>query len=670
MKKAISWMVCMLGLLVPGPVMGQANDSQETAAPVATLEQVVVTATRQEEKIASVPANVTVVTEAEIEQSPARDVPELLRTELGVHVSDISGNRRSYTVDLRGFGETAGLNTLVLVDGRRINQPDLGGTDWTLIPLDRIERIEIIRGGRGSVLYGDNAAGGVINIITKKGRGFEAEAEAAAGSYDTFQADAELSGAKYDLSYAVNGSYRTSDGYRDNSDTRAKDLGLNLDYYATDNLKLGFSSGYHEDKTGLPGALKESDFQAGASRTDSVTPHDFADIEDYYFKAEPELYFLENSVFKIGLSYRNRQSLFFSSFTGGTYEGDTEIQTVSASPQVILRRPVYGLDNRLTLGVDMSEDEEDITNTTYFSGFEGTDVFELKRKNYGVYIHDELDVTEKLSVSGGYRYDRSKFEFAPSTPEQTTASEDLYTAGATYDFRKGSQVYFSFSRSFRNPLLDEFFNFYTNTVNTQLKPQTSDNYELGVRHRFSDRFYGLVNIFRIDTEDEILYDPLLGMFGANGNLDGETRRDGVEVSLTGDFSRVRVTGRYTYTDATIRDGKYDGNDFPGVPEHQAALTTVFSATERLSVSFNGIYVGERPFISDFENAFEDQDDYFVANAKIRYRWKKASAYLNVNNLFDKEYSEYGALSLFSTPAEKAYYPSPKINFLLGFTVEM
>ena len=77
------------------------------------------------------------------------------------------GNRRNYRVDLRGFGETAQSNTLVLVDGRRINQADLSGTDWALIPIDRVKRIEIIRGGRGSILYGDNAAGGVISARTK-----------------------------------------------------------------------------------------------------------------------------------------------------------------------------------------------------------------------------------------------------------------------------------------------------------------------------------------------------------------------------------------------------------------------------------------------------------------------------------------------------------------------
>ncbi|MCF8026054.1 MAG: TonB-dependent receptor [Desulfobacteraceae bacterium] len=654
---------CVFVLFLPGPIPAQENAGANDS--VTMLEEVVVTATRQKEEISSVPANVSVITESDIENSPARDVPELLRTSAGVHVNDISGNRRSYTVDLRGFGETAALNTLVQVDGRRINQADLSGTDWTLIPLDRIERIEIARGGRGSVLYGDNSGGGVINIITKEGRDFQAKVEAAGGSYDTWKTDAQVSGSQKSLSYAVSGSYLSSDGYRDNSDTRAKDVGVNLGYFASDSIKLNLSSGYHEDKTGLPGAITESEFDSGVSRTDTLRPYDYTDVEDYYVKGGPEIYFWNNSLFKIDMSFRNRESLFFSSFTGGTYTGNTEINSVSASPQLVFRENIFGLDHNLTVGMDYVADEEDIVNT---SSYTGTDRFELKKKNYGFYIHEELNATEKLSISGGYRYDKAEFTFEPSTPDETEASEDLYTAGASYKYKENSQVYFSFSRSFRYPVLDEFFNFQYNTIDTEMKPQTSDNYELGVKHAFSDSLYGNINIFRIDTEDEILYNPTAGLFGANENLDAETQRDGIEIMLTKDFDSLQLKGTYSYTDATIEGGQFDGNDFPGVPEHQASLTSTFYLMKNLTLALNGVYVGERPFISDFANDFEDQDDYFVANAKVQYQWKRMNAYLKVNNLFDKEYSEYGVLNSFLT--ERAYYPSPETNFLLGFSLEL
>ena len=175
MKKRMYGTALLASVLVPALSLAEQ--------PAATMEEVVVTATRQEEQISSVPAHVSVITDEDIKKSTAQNIPDLLRNEAGVQVVDVTGNKRSFRVDLRGFGETAQSNTLVLVDGRRINQPDLSGTDWTLIALDRVKRIEVIRGGRGSVLYGDNASGGVINIITKEGEeGFGAGAGVSGGS--------------------------------------------------------------------------------------------------------------------------------------------------------------------------------------------------------------------------------------------------------------------------------------------------------------------------------------------------------------------------------------------------------------------------------------------------------------------------------------------------------
>jgi iron complex outermembrane receptor protein len=300
--------------------VGQMTAAEEEAI---TLEEIVVTATRYEAKISSVPANVTVISENDVRNSTAQNIPDLLRNSVGVHVNDIGGNKRNQTVDLRGFGATALTNTLVLVDGRRVNQADLSGTDWTQIPLDRVKKIEIIRGGRGSVLYGDNAAGGVINIITKTKDVLKAGAGVAAGSYDTYRGNAYFSRSSDNLAYSLNGSYLSSDGYRDNSNTEAKDVGFNLDYYVGDYVKIDFSTGYHKDNTGLPGALKESDFNAGAERTDTINPKDFAEVEDYYFKIAPEFYFWNDSYIKIDASYRKRSVLTFASFVGGSFLGDT-----------------------------------------------------------------------------------------------------------------------------------------------------------------------------------------------------------------------------------------------------------------------------------------------------------------------------------------------------------
>jgi outer membrane receptor protein involved in Fe transport len=213
--------------------------------------------------------------------------------------------------------------------------------------------------------------------------------------------------------------------------------------------------------------------------------------------------------------------------------------------------------------------------------------------------------------------------------------------------------------------LDEIFNFFTNTIDTTLVPQTSDNYEFGIRHYFTESLFAKINFFRIDTENEIIYNP--NSF-SNENLDGKTRRDGFEFSVTKTFDKVTLSGNYTFTDATIRNGQFENKDFPNVPNHKAALIGIFNLGKGFSLTVDGIYVGERPFISDFSNNFEDQEDYLIVNTKLKYQWKKITAFLNINNITDEEYSEYGGISTFPT-TEPGFFPSPKINFLAGISAD-
>jgi iron complex outermembrane receptor protein len=490
--------------------------------------------------------------------------------------------------------------------------------------------------------------------------------ELSAGSYETFKSDAYFSGSINNLSFYLSGRYLTSDGYRENSNTEAKDIGADLSYYFRDLIKLNFSSGYHKDNTGLPGALKESDFAAGVSRTESINPDDFTEVEDYYFKAEPEIYFLDDSVLKIDMSFRKRGWLSFSSGDWGNFLGDSEIDTVTLSPRVLLKNSLGRAKNSLIFGIDYEKVDNNIVNESLFFGLSSTGIFDLKKKNYGYYIHDEINVADALYLSGGYRHDRAEFTFDPSTPDSITMSKDLYTAGINYIFYKRSYVYFSFSRSFRYPLLDELYSFFTNTVNTAIVPQTSDNYELGIRHYFTDEVYSHINFFRIDSDNEIFFNPITY---TNENLDGMTHRDGVEVSFSVKAARwLALKGGYTYLNAAIKDGTFKGKDIPNVPKHKAVLEVISSLGKGFTIALNGIYIGERPFISDFSNDFSNQKSYLVLNSKIIYQWKSLKAFLDINNLTNREYSEYGVIG--GSPIEKAFYPSPKRNFFAGLSVEL
>ncbi|MGE5301032.1 MAG: TonB-dependent receptor domain-containing protein, partial [Acidobacteriota bacterium] len=259
---------------------------------------------------------------------------------------------------------------------------------------------------------------------------------------------------------------------------------------------------------------------------------------------------------------------------------------------------------------------------------------------------------------------RAQFSFTPSTPESISMSKDVYTAGINYTFFKKSYAYASYSRSFRYPVLDELYSFFTNTINTALVPQTSDNYEAGARHYFNDDVYAHVNIFRLDTDDEIIFNPVTY---ENENLDGKTRRDGVEVSFSANAtSRLTVRSSYTFMNAKIRGGIFEGRKVPNVPAHKATVDVMCRVAKEAAAILNGVYIGERPFISDFANDFSDQKGYLILNAKFIYQWKSLKAFLDINNLINKEYSEYGVIG--GSPLEKAFYPSPKRNFLVGFSI--
>ncbi|MBM9604457.1 TonB-dependent receptor [Desulfopila inferna] len=636
-----------------------------TADEVPLMDKVVVTASRQEEKIAAVPANVTVITAQEIAKSPAETVPELLRITPGIVVNDITGNGRNITVDLRGFGETAALNTLLLIDGRRINQADLSGVDWTLIPKNRVERIEIIHGGRGSVLYGDNAAGGVINIITKKGEELLFSGGLVAGSYDTILSRLAVSGSTESLSYALSTNYRTSDGYRDNSGTDARDMGLNLDYFFSDRFNVALTSSYHEDDTEVPGSLLLSELESGVSRRASTTPEDFSDIKDYHLQIVPQVFFTETSYFQMESSTRRKENTAFFSFVGGTYNAETEIDTVALSPQIVINEKFFGRDSKLVAGFDYRKSKEDIGNESVFFGAPSSAAFELSKEDMGVYGNAEVSLNSKVAVSGGYRHDRAEFEsFTDGLSDKVTMDEDIYDGGVTYRFSDNGSAYFSYAKSFRYPVLDEMFSFFTNSFDSTLRPQTTDDFEVGARIQFGPDINFSVNLFRLDTEREIFFNPVSF---ANENLNGDTIRQGIELKASKQFSKISVNGSYTLRDTEIDGGTFDGKEIPNVPRHQFTAGAEADIFTNFRFNIDGSYIGERPFISDFANVVDDQDGYFYVTAKLAYMFEKGSAYLTVNNLFDEDYYQYGGINFLGEPGIQ---PAPGVNFLVGLTFDI
>ncbi|HEX6006653.1 MAG TPA: TonB-dependent receptor plug domain-containing protein, partial [Burkholderiales bacterium] len=337
-------------------LLAAAQSSSASDIPVSRGEPVVVTATRFPERISDAPVNVTVITEADIRSSTARTVPELLAEQPGVALRDLFGNNAaSSTVDVRGFGATAGQNTLILIDGRRAGDIDLSGVQWSAVPLTAIERIEIVRGG-GSVLYGDGATGGVINIITRSPLALPSGVSAGArvGSYATqeLHASANYSGSR--AAFNAGAANFESDGYRANNHNRQATAQADI-RWLMESGEIALKMGADRQGIRLPGARTVQPSagvnQLATDRRGTGTPLDYAQRDgnratvDWHRSAP----FGE---FTIGFGWRDKAQRSYFDFGGFPDYRTIDLDVRSFTPRVKLKHALLGTDSALVAGLD------------------------------------------------------------------------------------------------------------------------------------------------------------------------------------------------------------------------------------------------------------------------------------------------------------------------------
>ncbi len=642
--------------------------AQETEV---TLEPVVVTGTRDIQEIRKIPANVTLITKEEIQESNAKTVVDVLRDKADVMVRDVYGTGKTASVDIRGFGETGPLNTLVMVDGRRVNEIDLSGVDWTQIPLDQVERIEIVRGA-GSVLYGDNAAGGVVNIITKRPqKTFSASAEAAGGSYGYNRESASVSGKWGPLSAILNASHNSTEGYRENGFLRAEDVGGKLIYDLNDAISFNFSGGFHRDAEGLSGGLPKNIYKHHRRLT--LHPDDEAETDDAYgaFGVKAKLW--DFGRIEADVSYRNRD--VSDSFPSYFFKDERTLSTWGFTPKYILEKRLFNFFNKLTLGLDYYRSESDVESTFTFLGVSKSRL-EVTKTSIGPYLLDEFSILDNLILSVGYRsewvtYDL--FQKSPRGEDTTRDQESAWHVGLDYLFGKKSSAFLSVKRSFRFPVSDELIQFFpVFKANPDLKPQTGYHYEAGIRHAFTDKIEANLTLFWIDMHDEIFFNPIVPPFGVNTNFP-KTRRLGAEIG-----ARVRplqwltVWGNYSYVKPTLQAEPFSGNDIPGVPRNKASLGTEINFgkgfllhTVANFVGFNFFDNGGQYLISDWGNRFGRLDAYYTLDAKLSYSWKGLKAFVGINNITNQKYAEWAVTN--ATGLSQLFYPAPERNFVGGLS---
>lgn len=640
-------------------------------------------------------ASTSVITAQDIERTPAATLQDLLALEPGLQTQSFYGgvSGANATVDVRGFGAAAASNTLVLVNGRRTNEIDLQSVDYATIPLDSIERIEIVRGGSGAVLYGDGAVGGVINIVTKQRAAApqSVRADVGAGSYGQAQASlsAQANTGSQNVSLFVTGV--RSDGYRANN---AFTQGSGVFNYNRPtpwgSLYVGLTA--DTQTLGLPGARVVDPGAAGgpinelrSDRRGATTPLDYADKQGVSALGGVTVNIADGLelIVDAGLRQKEQQAGFF--YDGYPYSYIVaSLTTASFTPRLRVDGQLFGAPWKTIAGVD-------VYDTRYGSPrsqFEDADpihVYRLGQTSLAAYAMNTVAPNSNLTMSFGARLQRTAFSArdtldkgAPGywsgdtqgVPLDKGETNSAWHLGFEHRLAPGLVAFGRAAQSFRVPNVDERIGMPPTDLDTwerppttfDLKTQTSRDVEAGLRAR-----YGVldmrVSAYQMALTNEIHYSPATF---SNVNLD-PTRRSGVEAQLGAQITdAVRLRAGAAYTRAVFREGAFAGNDVPLVSRETANIGVSWAILDRgLMLDATARYVGPRFMDNDQGNEKAKTPGFGVVDIKLggeanQLRWSAA-----LYNAFDRKYFDYGVVSTSSfTPERFNAYPLPGRTFLL------
>jgi vitamin B12 transporter len=598
------------------PPQEEEGSGQE---PIRHEETVVVTANRIEEEVATVGSTVTVITAEELEESGALWLVEVLERVPGVATARSGGPGATATVFLRGTNSN---HTLFLVDGVKLNSPSTGSYDFSHLQLaaDQIERIEIVRGPQ-SPLYGSEAMGGVINVITKRGAGPATWGiEAEGGSYSSGRVSTWLDGQSGAVRYSGSVSYLDTGGFsaaaesRGNvepDDLRTVSYSGRLDYASRSGLSLdGFLRGFDSD-------LGFDDYAFGIGPADNVNNRQRN--QEIYAGATVGY---QNTRWQTRLTFSDSEADLQTDTPNGFYTAftlDSAVRELDWQNQLALTDA-----QTLIGGLEYRRERAEVLS----SGLFDTSGFDEKVDVVGLYLHDRVQVTDAAALTLGGRYeDHSNF-----------GGKWTFRATGTGRMSENLRVHGSVGSAFRSPALNDlFFPIYGNP---DLRPEESVGFDLGVemtlphsRSRFD------ITYFRNDISELIDF-TMLGF----QNL-GAAMTQGLEVA--GDWSPtdlVALGGTYTFMDASEKDSS---EQLVRRPRHQGSVQVTLYPARGFHLYTEVLAKGERNDVGPLGPAV--LGGYALVNVAAGYRlgenWVLKG---RIDNLLDRQYEEiygYGTAGL-------------------------
>jgi iron complex outermembrane receptor protein len=642
-----------------------AVDSSTVFAQVAPLPSVVVTASRFATPLADAPIGMTVIDRDQIAASTASNLAELLGQQVSVQVRDNAGSpdRR---IDLRGFGVTGDQNTLILLDGRRLNENELASTRLSAIPLASIERIEILRGS-GSVLYGGGATGGTIHIITRASANTSAHAPSetsqssvglVAGSLDTRELRASTGVSHDRVRFQADVSSLDTDNWRDNNALRQRNAGGEL-RTLFDQGFLALRLGAESQQIGLPGQRTIEEFKTKPRATS--TPRDHAQREDYRLGLAGAW---RTSLLEFEAELAHREGRVESDYRQFDYYSVRDRRTLSFTPRLrgswsaggVQHETVFGLDTESWRYATRGANSAEMLDSPWVQTA-------ANQQSQGLYLQHRAALVRGLSLTAGLRRQRIDDEIRDQVTPSLSVRGAHWVTASTIGLRQplgaGFDVYARGGRSFRIATVDELTYFFPSDPQQLptarlLVPQTSTDREIGVQWRQTGAALRL-SLFRNDLNNEIHY---FAPAGSNVNLP-PTQRAGLE--LEGTFQptpQLDLSAGLTRLEARFRGGEVggvpvSGREVPLVPRLSFKAAAVWRPFEGTRLSLAARHTGHQRYDNDQKNQFETMPSYTLVDVKASQRMGQWLAALKIGNLLDRRYFDYGILG---SPAAPSVYP--------------
>ncbi|MEZ0231251.1 MAG: TonB-dependent receptor [Methylophilaceae bacterium] len=605
----------LIGLLISSNAFAASNDDIQT-------EPVIVKANKFDRKDTEATYASEIHTRKMIEESGASSLYDYLAQHTSVTTLPSFGNKATPSIDMRGYGTSSGYqNIVVSVDGQRLNNIDQSSQLLGAIPLGNIDHIEITKGS-GSVIYGDGAMAGSIQIYTKAKTGVTVSASGGNFGAKTGYVAAGISEQYFDLSASA--SDDSHDGYSKKDTTGKRDA-----YSSTaQNIKL---------------AIKPSDdlrfnIEGTSSRTDtrynnSLTRAQFSDDPRQNGGGPYTHQGLDSDMWRVGFEYSITPKL---KLIANHIQEDKLSDFISPFP---FKANYDYRSNDIALNYQ----GESISVVGGFQVFDGerlSNANKTTKDNLAAFIQTEYR-WDDFTVSAGARRERVKYDYNPAGGTSIDSDDKLnaWDAGINYRINKEASVFANYNQAYQAPDIDRFFTFF-GTFNDFIVPAKAKTLNVGFNH-VMDRNRLKVTLFRSNLKNEIYYNAATF---TNTNID-KSHKYGVELQdqfkITNNLNTSII---YTYTRAIIDKeadggGTFNGQDLPGVSKHGVVANLGYNFMENANVNLSHVWRSSSYAANDFANNFsQKQNSYESTNLALNYRYKNLQWFTALNNIFEHKNS--------------------------------